>query len=165
MEYNSSVSDVDEVTKRVSVTVPKAQVSEQVDSELNRLQRSVSIKGFRPGKAPKQMIERLHGSRVRMEVASKLIQESLGQVIEKESLDVIGNPEIDTTEWDEDGNFQFTAQLSLFPAPAISDYKGLSVEVEKPSVENKHVDQALEEYRKIASDTEAGCWSRSRGKG
>src|SRR5262245_47116627 len=116
MDFESSVEEVSPVAKRIKVSIPAALVSTEVSTAIRHYAKSASIKGFRPGKAPINMVEQLHGSRVRLEVANRLISESLGSALEKHKIsDVIGSPEIDLASYETDKDINYTAELAIHP--------------------------------------------------
>ncbi|MCB0333693.1 MAG: trigger factor [Bdellovibrionales bacterium] len=147
-EYSSSVVDIDEVTKQVEVSIPAQVVNEAIEAELGRIAKTTTLKGFRKGKAPKNMVERLHGSRVRMDIAHRLISNSLPEVIQKHKIDAIGEPEIDISSFEPGQQLDYKANLFLFPTPEVKGYDGVKVESPKHEVTDENVDAALEEIRR-----------------
>ncbi len=147
-DYSSSVTDIDEVTKQVEVSIPAEVVNQEIDAELSRIAKTTTLKGFRKGKAPKNMVERLHGSRVRMDVAHRLISSSLPEVIQKHKIDAIGDPEIDISSYEPGEQLDYKANLFLFPTPEVKDFLGVQVEAPKYEVSDEDVDAAIEELRR-----------------
>ena len=143
MECQSSIEDIDEITKQISVSVPSARVLKEFEASVTQASRSARVNGFRPGKVPRKMVEKLLGDRIRVEVAQKLIQESLKTVYETHKLDVVGDPEVDLQSIEPTQALEFKAKVSLFPQPVISNFKGRSVEVAKRLVADADVEQAL----------------------
>lgn len=148
MDYTSEVNDIDEVTRQIKVVVPKERFEAEYAKELKTLSRNVSLKGFRPGKAPVTVVERLHGSRVRLEVTNTLISNSLSGVIREQSLAVVGDPEVDITDFEQGKDLSFTAQVSLYPSPTITGYESFEVEVPKKEATEEEVDQVIERLRR-----------------
>ena len=102
MEVKSVVQDIDPVTKQIKVSIPAETVTQEISSAITDLAARANLKGFRPGKAPRAMVEKLHGPRVRLEVANRLISNSLSKLVKDHSIDMIGAPEIDVallTTW------------------------------------------------------------------
>lgn len=148
MSEQSAVETVDEVTRRVKVTIPAATVAKEVSNALSELERSVKIKGFRPGKAPRAMVEKLHGESVRSDVTSRLMQDSLRSIITQNNLSVVGSPEISDFKAVPDSDLEFTAHFEVFPSPAISGYEQFKVSIPRRAVADTDVDEVLEQLRK-----------------
>lgn len=144
---NSSLEDINDVTKKLTVSIPAIHVSKEFESAIQELSRTARIKGFREGKAPKEMVEKLHGSRVRLEVANKLISSTLEGVLKERELDIIGQPEIDIASFDPGKDIEFTAVVSLFPSPKIDSYDAFEVEVPESEVTDEDLDKVLQAYR------------------
>ena len=147
MDFTSSVEAVDEVTKKILVTIPATIVSERVTSELGKVSRSAQIKGFRAGKAPKQMVEKLYGESVRLDTANKLINSSLSDVVKNEKFEVVGSPEVEITTFENGKDITYTATVYLFPSPKVTGYDKIDVEVSKREVKEEELEKALEEMR------------------
>lgn len=148
MDYESSVEEVNTVTKRIKVSIPATLVASEVQSALADYAKNAAVKGFRPGKAPLQMVEQLHGSRVRMEVANRLISTTLGSAIEKHEIsDVVGSPEIDLASYEAEKDINYTAELAIYPRPTIKDYKKVKVTVSKREVDENEIAASIEALR------------------
>jgi trigger factor len=145
MDFESSVQDIDEVTKKITVVVGKDRVSKEYESSVKQVGRTARVDGFRPGKVPRQMVERLLGDRIKFDITNKLINEGLRAAFETHSLNTIGQPQIDLKEMQTQKELEFTATVELLPEPKISAYFDRSVEVEKKDVGDADVNQAIEQ--------------------
>lgn len=143
MENKSSIEEVDEVTRKIKVTIPAESVVNEVATEIGNLKGRVSVKGFRQGKAPKEVIERLHGDRVRMEVAHRLISSSLREVLRDKALDVVGEPEIDISSFEKGAEIEYEASVSLMPKPQISNYDSFKIELVEREITDKEVSEVI----------------------
>lgn len=147
MNIDSEVNDIDEVTKKIKVTIPAEKVTQEFNEAITEVSKTVKLKGFRPGKAPRHMVEQMHGSRVRMEVANRLISSSLEELVKDLKIEMVGSPEIEVSSFEPGQLLEYTASLSIFPSPNLADYKKLKVSVVQRKVEDKDVDRVLEEMR------------------
>jgi trigger factor len=145
MDFESSVQDIDEVTKKITVVVGKERVSKEYESSVKQVGRTARVDGFRPGKVPRQMLEKLMGERIKFDITNKLINEGLRLAFEKHSLNTIGQPQIDLQEMQSQKELEFTATVELLPEPKISSYFDRSVEVEKKVVGDEDVTRTLEQ--------------------
>lgn len=147
MSFEAEVLDVDTVTKQVKISIPPETFSQEFDTVIVDLMKSSNVKGFRAGKAPRHLVERLHGERVKFEVANRLISRTLFDTVKQKSIDMIGEPEIDVSAIEPGKELSFTAQIYVFPKPEIKSYDKISVEVQKREVATNDVDQLVEKLR------------------
>lgn len=87
----SLVSEIDPVTVEIKVEVPWDRVQKSLDETFTKLQRTARIKGFRPGKAPKNVVQKLFSKDVRAEVVSNLVEESVVAAVKQHSIPVVSN--------------------------------------------------------------------------
>jgi len=144
MSFEVSVEDIDEVTKKLSIQVASERVSKEYESSLAGVVRSASIKGFRPGKVPRKIVERQMGARIRFDVINRLLNEALKSAYEQHKLDVVGQPEVDFSDFDTSKPFDFSAKVSLYPTPTIDNYLKRTIKVAKRSVTDHDVEKAVE---------------------
>lgn len=144
-DFKSSVQDIDEVTKKVTVVVGKERVSREYESSVADVGRTAQIDGFRPGKVPRKMVERLLGDRIKFDITNKLINEGLRTAFEQHKLNTVGQPQIDLQEMASDKELEFSATVELLPQPEIKNYLDRSVEVEKREVTEADVQVAFDQ--------------------
>lgn len=147
MDYQATLEEIDEVTKRLFVSIPSEDLQAAFRTEIGKIAQSVVIKGFRKGKAPQQLVEKIHGSRVQQEVAERLIQKSLGELVEKHALEMVGRPRVEISTFEPGQKIEYKADISLFPSPAISGYDAFAVEIEERQVSDQSVEEALTRLR------------------
>lgn len=152
MDFQSSVVDIDEVTKQISVTVPQERVAKEYETSVVSVSKTARLNGFRPGKVPRHMVERLMGDRIRYDVANRLINESLRGAFEQHKLEVVGEPEVDLKEMEPAKALEFTAKVALYPQPTISNYLDRSIEVVKRVVGDKELAESLERLREAKAE-------------
>ena len=106
------------------------------------------LKGFRPGHAPRNMLERLFGDQVRGDVIQKLVKEYTGKALRRTISSPIVEPEITTEETDlKNKALKFSAVFDLKPNFEVKDYQDLKVQRATPEVSEPEVDGALERMR------------------
>jgi len=137
----------------LSVEIPADTVTEERQKVLKAFVSQARIPGFRPGKAPKAVIEKSHGADITKEVQDRLIQNSFQEALkENQDLKVLSvkNPENITDQ--EDGSLTFDAELITAPEITLPEYKGLEIETPKAEVSDEVVDQNLEQLRQRFAD-------------
>lgn len=148
MDFKSSVTDLDTVTKQFTVSIPAEKVTKESESALTGFAARTKIKGFRPGKAPRDLVEKLHGAEIRVEVANRLISSTLNDLIKEHKLDVVGNPDVNIGTFEPGKEIEYTAKVSVFPNPEIKKYDKFKVKVTKREVKDSDVDDVIEDMRK-----------------
>ena len=112
----SVVTEIDPVTIEVKVEVPWERVRKNLDETFGKLQRTARVKGFRPGKAPRNVIQQLFAKDVRQEVASNLIQEGLVEAVKEHELAIVSNAQIEKEPLVADGQpLAFAAKFEVRP--------------------------------------------------
>jgi trigger factor len=143
MDFQSSVQDIDEVTKKITVVVGKSRVVKEYEDSVKQVGRTARLDGFRPGKVPRKMVERLMGDRIKFDITNKLINEGLRSAFEEHKLDTVGQPQIDLKDMEIAKDLEFTAVVELYPQPAISNYLNRSIKVGKKTIVDKDVEEAI----------------------
>jgi trigger factor len=129
--------------RKISVEVSAEAVSEEFSRVYGSLGQKARIKGFRPGKAPRSVVEGIYGDEVRSQVLSRLVEQSLREVVREKGLQVVSRPEVEAGALVEGGPFTFSAVVEVKPEIEVRDYRGLEVERIKRSVEEAQVEAAL----------------------
>ncbi len=157
----ATVETLEGLERRLTITVPAANIEDAVTSELRNIAKNRRFDGFRKGKVPLKMVAQMYGKAVRNDVMGEVMQRHYIEAIVKEKVNPAGAPTFAPVEVEEGKDLVFTATFEIFPEVEL---KGLDkVEIEKPVVEVKDEDVAemLETLRKqqatwAAADVEAG---------
>ncbi len=112
---NFKVEEQSAVKKKLIIEIPQEDVTKELDSAYKELKKNAKVKGFRPGKTPRNVLERLYGKEVRADVSSRLIQESFLQVLKESELNVVSMPNIDPPALEADAPYAFTAEVEVRP--------------------------------------------------
>ncbi len=137
--------------KRLSITIPREEIDAKFDDRFSELEREAFVPGFRPGHAPRRLVERRFREAVTEEVRAKLVSEALEKALKEQELDIVGEPDIDPEkiELPDEGEMTFSLDLEVRPEFDLPhDYSRIPVdEVERPEVTDETVTQALERLR------------------
>ena len=151
----TSVETLEDNKVRLSVTVPSDEFEKAIDAAFRKLAQEVKIPGFRPGKAPRALLEARFGADVAREQALRdSLPEYYAQAVVSESIDVIAAPEIDITSGEESGDVAFDAVVEVRPVVTLQGYDGLRVEVPNPEVPDEAVDAQVDSLRDRFADLE-----------
>ncbi|HET9052061.1 MAG TPA: trigger factor [Candidatus Dormibacteraeota bacterium] len=137
----------------VRVEVPAAGVDAAVDHAVRHLARRVRIPGFRPGKAPAHMVERVLGwPAVARETLDEFVPSWYGKALEQGGLEVVGDPELNLGELGRGVPFSFTATVTVTPEVDLGDYLAIRVDPPTAEVGEEQVDEAVEDVRRRAAE-------------
>ena len=123
-----TVENINTVKKVLHIEVPEKVVVSELDKAYKDLKKNAKVKGFRPGKTPRSVLENLYRKDVNADVSSKLIQESLIDAIKETKLNIIGRPELEPPVVDGKGPYKFDATVEIEPEIADIDIKGLTLQ-------------------------------------
>jgi trigger factor len=140
---------------RVRVTVPADEFEKAIDDAFRKLAREVRIPGFRPGKAPRQLLEARLGTDIAREQA---LQDALPRyyvdAVNEHDVDVIAPPEIEITAGQDEGDVEFDAVVEIRPQVRLVGYDELRVELPYKGVEDADIDRQVDALRDRFADLE-----------
>jgi trigger factor len=146
---HAAIEEINSVQRRITVKLSKEQVDQAFGRMFEDLKRKVHLRGFRPGKAPMNLIRKFYGQSSRPDVFEKIIKENLFNAIQNNNLRPVASPVVETSEMPEEGKeYSFSAVVDVMPEIKIDDYRGLSVTVRVPKVDDSAVERELENLRK-----------------
>jgi trigger factor len=133
--------------RRLTIEVPADKVNHEFSAIYNDLQHRVRMPGFRQGKVPRRLLESYYRQSVEQEVLRKLVPEALSEVLIKENVASVGEPQIDQIALVKGQPLRFVATTQVIPDFTLTDYHGWQFERRIPEVTEAQVDQALENLR------------------
>jgi trigger factor len=147
MSFKVDVEALDPVRRRLAVEVPAEEVAAEIEKTYAALGRAAKVPGFRPGRVPRPVLERLFGDRVRAEVFGKLIQHSYSEVLEERQIEALGQPEIVTEQAQPGEALRYSATVEVKPDVVVEHYTGIEVDRPMPGVDDADVDAFIERLR------------------
>lgn len=143
------VETVSPVEKKVVVEVDATRVGRELDRAYADLGRRVKLKGFRPGKAPRQVLEKNFRDDVERDVAKRLIDAAFGEAVSDHGVEAVAAPRADVAEpgLQAEQPFRFTVRVEVKPRLAPKDYRGLEITRRKAAATDAMVEQELEALR------------------
>ncbi len=142
-----SVEELSSTRRKLAVELDSEFVESQEDRSYRELARSVQLKGFRPGRAPRPILKQLYGKEIEDEITGKLIEESIVKVLEEQKLEPVATPIIEDKQLAEDHSFRYTALVEISPSLDVQNYKGVEVAAEAIEVKDAEVEETLEQLR------------------
>ena len=137
---------------KLTITVEAAKFDAAVDSAYQKNKGKIALPGFRKGKAPRAMIEKMYGTGVFFEdAANELIPEAYETAAKESELEIVAQPEIEVTQMDKGTDFIFTATVAIKPEVTLGDYKGIEVEKKEAEVSEEEITAEIDKAREANS--------------
>jgi trigger factor len=143
------VEEISPIKKKVHVEVPEDHVAKEIDSFYDELKKKANIKGFRPGKAPRSILERYFKDYTTGEVLQRLIQETFPKALSEVSCSPVAPPAFDPQELESGKPFRYAAIVEVKPEIKIEDYAGLNLEGKKEDVGDKELEERLKSLQNL----------------
>jgi len=144
----ANVETLGTLERRVSMSVPAAEIEREVDTRLKKLARNVKMPGFRPGKVPLKLIAQTYGPQVRSEVLSDAVQKAFTDVVKEANLKVAGFPRIEKKDGGDTAALEFSATFEVYPEVKLGDLAGVTIERPQVTVDDAAVDRTIGILRK-----------------
>jgi len=144
---NVTVENLAPCKKLLRVELDVKAVDEAFAAMTKDFQKQANLPGFRPGKAPVQMVVKKYEAEIADEVKRKLIGDAYRKAIEEQKLDVLGYPDIEEIQFGRGQTLQFAATVETSPEFQLPEYKGLPVKRENKTVTDEDVVRAIEVLR------------------
>ena len=133
---------------KLTVEVAAEDVEKALQAAYLKQRKQINIPGFRKGKVPRQMIEKMYGPEVFYdEAANNMILDAYAKAYDESELDIVSQPKIEVVQMEKGKPFIFTAEVATKPEVTLGDYKGLKVDKVSTRVTQKEVDEEIEKER------------------
>ncbi|MBO5152914.1 MAG: trigger factor [Eubacterium sp.] len=151
---NVQVEDLGKNMVKLTVEVETETVDAAIKSAYNKQKNKIAIPGFRKGKVPQAMIEKMYGPEVFYEDAANImLQTQYPAAVEQSGVDIVSRPTIDVTQIEKGKPFIFTAEVAKRPEVTLGKYNGVTVTKIDTSVTDEEVDAEIEQQRNINART------------
>jgi trigger factor len=141
------VEEISSIERRLEVEIPAERVRDEFEKTLKVLGRQARIKGFRPGRAPRAVLERYFAEDLRQQVTSTLVQEGFSEALEQSKLDIVSQPQLDIGSVKDKESLKFSARVEIRPDMSSIDTAGLSGERPMVDITDANVDEVLGRLR------------------
>ncbi len=151
---NVQVEDLGKNMVKLTVEVEAEAVDAAIKAAYNRQKNKISIPGFRKGKVPQAMIEKMYGAEIFYEdAANELLQKNYPTAVDESGVDVVSQPTVDVTQIEKGKPFIFTAEVAKRPEVTLGKYNGVTVTKIDTSVSDEEVDTEIETQRNANART------------
>lgn len=143
-----TVEDRSSVKKVLHIEIPEADVTRALDEAYQTLKKTAKVKGFRPGKTPRGVLERLYRKDVNADVAGKLIQDAYVDALKETELKVVGSPSVDPPDLAGKGDYCFDAEVEVHPEIADIGFTNLKLKKTLYKAGDEEVDVQIQMMQK-----------------
>ena len=139
---------------KLTVEVPAENVEKAIQGAYNKMKKSINIPGFRKGKAPRQLIEKMYGKEVFYNDAiDAMLPSAYSDAVEECGEEIVSHPQIDVVQIESGKPFVFTATVAVKPAVELGEYKGIQVEKAPIEVKDEEIEAQITNEREANSRT------------
>lgn len=124
------VEEISPVRKKINIEIPAERVNEEIEKAYTAIQKKAKLQGFRPGKAPMQLIRRTYSDAMRDEVMRKLYDQTLYNAMSEHKIEPVDAPTIESDLLEQNVPFKYSALVEVMPQILLQDYTGLTVKKE-----------------------------------
>lgn len=143
VNINVTQENLSPCKKLLRIEVPVEEVDREFESVTRDFQKHVTLPGFRPGRAPREMVLRRFETDIESETRKNLISKAYKQVIEERNLDVVGQPDVEEIQFGRGQPMLFAVTMETAPEIELPEYKGLPVQLERAVVTEADAERAL----------------------
>ena len=148
------IEDISTVKKRLSFDIPWADVKNELDSVYRKVGKKAKVRGFRPGRIPREILEEHYREEVEEETVSNLVNRYYWETLQEKKIPAVMQPEIEQKGIEAEKNFTFSATVEVEPAVEPRDYVGLELEKEEPVVTGEDLEARMQEIRQMFATME-----------
>ena len=138
--------------RSIEIEIPLEEVEQAQERVTNSIKQRVRLPGFRPGKAPINIIKSRFEGEIRNEVLELLLPQAFRDRVQKDDLKVVGTPDITDLKFEPGQPIRFKADFEIAPEFEIADYRGLPVKYEEPTVSDEEVEKRIEAMRESKAE-------------
>jgi len=140
------VENLEKNMAKLTIEVPASEFEKALQSAYNKQKKSISVPGFRKGKVPRQMVEKMYGPEIFYEdAANELIPTAYEEELKNCDLEIVSRPTVDIVQIKKGENFIFTAEVAVKPEVTLGEYKGMEVDKTSTRVTQKEVEAKIKE--------------------
>jgi len=142
------VTEESPIRKKIEITVPSEQLKAHIDNAYTEIGKTAKLKGFRPGKVPRKILEQHYQQDAVNKALHTLVDETYPEAVSQNDLQPLSYPDIEILSFDPTKELTYQAQFDVKPQlEEVSGYKGLKLKKEKADVSNKEIDERLQAYQ------------------
>lgn len=142
-----AMKKISENTIEIQIEIPVSDVTEELNRVVIQYSSQAKVRGFRPGKTPKDIIKRMYSSEIKEKVINTLVPKALNREIQKGKITPVSSPLITELHFKEDEPLRFKAKIEVWPEVHLPEYKNIKIEKKTFTVTEKEVQESLDALR------------------
>ena len=146
------VEEVNSCTKKFTFSFENLDLGDQITAALKEKQKSANIKGFRKGKAPLSMVEKMYGPQAKEEALNRFVQKEFFEAVDKEDVRVVGYPRFENVDLKDEKSVNFDAIVEIFPEVELKDFSKLSFTKDTVEVTDQEVEEVAGQLQRAGID-------------
>jgi len=151
---NIAIEELSACRRRLSIEIPASEVEEESNRALGEFQKFASIKGFRPGKAPKKMVANRYKQDIESEMKRKLVPKAFKEAVKQKDLRIVNTPNVEDLKYEPGISLSFSTTVDLAPEFSLPKYKGIRIENKNEPVTDEEVDKVVQNFLDQRADYE-----------
>lgn len=152
---SASVEATTSLERKLTVTVPAAELNSAVNEKLKQTSRKIRLDGFRPGKVPVAVVKQRYGAGIRAEALEEAVRKHYIQALTDEQLSPVGDPKIEFTKNDVDADVEFVATFEVMPEIEVAPFTDMEFVRESAEVTDADISTMIESLRSQRADYES----------
>ncbi|MBN2282434.1 MAG: trigger factor [Deltaproteobacteria bacterium] len=160
-----TIEEISSVKRKLSFEIDWDDVKRELDNAYRTVGKSARIKGFRPGKTPRRILEMHYRDEAEGEAISSLVQKHYTEALQENNILAVDQPSIEQKGIEQEKNFSFSATVEVQPEHEPKDYTGVEVQKQKLSVTDEDVAKRLDQIREMYTTLEEVMEDRGAGHG
>jgi trigger factor len=141
-----TVEQINGCTKKIIFNFETLDLSTEIKNAVLEKQKTVSLKGFRKGKAPLDMVQKMYGPQIEHDALNRFINNQFIEAVEKEDIRVVGYPTFENMNYESGKSVSFDALVEIFPSVEVKEMKGLNFTRDKVEVTDADVEEVKKNY-------------------
>ncbi len=160
-----NVETLSSTERKLDVFLQPELVKEKLEEVFKEFQKTAKVRGFRPGKVPRRVIQSIYGKQIFNEVSSRLVSGSFQEALQEASVTPVSRPNLTTDEVETDKEFHYSAVFEIIPDFEVGDYIGIELKREMVEVEDDEVSVVLDRLRNRSAEAKPIETDREAAKG
>lgn len=132
------------LSRKYQLSIDNKAFEEKINEKLDEVAKTVKIQGFRPGKAPRAMVEKQYKASIMGEVLESLIQEKTAELLKEKKLNPVALPDVKITKFDEGKDIELDVEMELLPEIKLGDFSKISLDKQMAEVSEEETQKALD---------------------
>ena len=143
-----TIENIKGLNKDIKVFIDKKTMNTYMDEKYEEIKGTVNLKGFRPGKVPKEILKRQYGKAIFSEVLDKVLKDSTTKALEDNKIKPAGQPKLDLKTYGEDKDLEYVISVTELPKVELKSVENIKFDEYSVKIDNMETDKRIKEIAK-----------------